>query len=141
MYDRWILHPSSKFKIEFKKNTTVCCNLHIYTDGSLSPNKIGAAFVALLPTGEIEKVSQFKLPNYATIYDAERIAFEEALKYILINKTNSEEIAIHTDSLSLLQNLANIQTKTETIHILKQLIVQIQSKNTINFFLREGPYR
>lgn len=133
MYDRWILHPSKKFKIEFQQNTTVSCNLHIYTDGSFSPNKVGAAFVAILPTGTIEKVSQFKLPNYATIYDAERIAFEEALKYILINKSNSERIAIHTDSLSLLQNLANIQTKTETIHRLKQLIIQIQNKNTIHF--------
>lgn len=87
----------------------------------------------MTPTNEIEHISQFKLPNHATIYDAERTAFQGALNYILTNKPNEAEIAIYTDSLSLLQNLANIQTKTATIHTLKQLIAQIQSKQSIHF--------
>lgn len=131
-FDPWYTHPASKYKIEFKLNTTVPSHFHIYTDGSLTPSKVGAAFVVMLPSMEIEHISQFKLPGHATIYDAERIAFEQALYYIKNNKNSPAIITIYTDSLSLLQNLANVNTKTTSISQVKQLIMEIESMHRLH---------
>lgn len=125
-YDSWSQHPALKHKFDYALNISVPSNLHIYTDGSLKPGKVGAAYVVMSESEEIEKIEQFRLPPYATIYDAERIAFEQALIYIKNNKPHPLIITIYTDSLSLLQNIANIETKTKNIHSIKHLIQELK---------------
>ena len=99
-------------------------HLQIFTDGSLLENNdCGAAFV--IPQYNIEK--SFYLGKYLSIFTAELTAIIMALNFILNFQTNFTNITLFVDSLSVLQSLENVNTKTrqELVYEIYSLLYQL----------------
>ena len=94
----------SKLQFEYYLQNLVKYNnnnlIDIYTDGSKTPDNVGAAF--FIPAHQVK--CAFKLPTTMTIYTAECIAIRQALLYI--KNKDWENIAIFSDSYSVLRHIA-----------------------------------
>ena len=82
----------------------------VFTDGSKTEHGTGSGFVIYRDRVEIGARS-FKLPDHASVYQAELVALEEASKEILRNGIPGP-ISIHTDSLSSIQALKSFEVKS-----------------------------
>ena len=82
---------------------------HIYTDGSLTYNvngevaQVGCAFVVYQNDIEIFS-TKYKLAQYCTVFQAELLAIQEAVKWIVDNKTNAR---LYSDSQAALKAVNN----------------------------------
>lgn len=136
--DPWLTHPALKFQINFQKyNKELLSSLNntlsLYTDGSVYLDQVGAAYVILKQNGGILKVGKYNLASHNTIFDAEAIAIFKGLEYSLTINEHYHLIVI-TDSLSVLQALANATNRNSLINNIKSLIQKIIEKRAISFY-------
>lgn len=95
----------------------------VYTDGSKTKNKVGAGFYIITPSKNT--FSQcFRLPNYATVFQAEIFAIKEAAKS-LVSGIRKSKIKIFIDSqaaiLALAKDTVTSQIVADTINALNIL--------------------
>ena len=102
--------------------------LHIYTDGSKSENRVGFSTV-IVDQHSILLVIRGKLPEYASSYDAESVAINDALKYTLVHGQSYASVRIFTDSLSNLHSLKS-NRKLSSTSISNQRLAHQAAKRT-----------
>lgn len=119
-YDHWQDHPAKKIVIPVvDKEEEV--NFKIYTDGSKREKEVGAAFIVLDCNNVIVLIRRYKLPGYASNFDAEVLAIQKAVEYIVCDREyNSYQL--YTDSLSTLNALKNPCNSNPMIVKIKKLI-------------------
>lgn len=128
--DLWSQHPASLLYFPFSTNSNIQSTYQIYTDGSLSNDTVGAAYVILNSKQELLYQGKFKLPTYATILDAELTAIKHSLlKIMTINEKTS--FTLYTDSLSSLQAISNPYNKNKKISEIKTIIHTLQTKHEL----------
>ena len=105
---------------------TITC----YTDGSLSDSGSGAGYIITTDNNNttLEERS-FKLPDYCTVYQTELTAIIEACKY-LSSYTNSH-IIIWSDSLSSIQAISSLSTRSRTTRDCYDTLNALGSNNTL----------
>lgn len=79
---------------------------HVYTDGAFTSVGAGAAYVVFGPRGRLLAVRKYRIPNATSAYDAEAIAFDEALLF-LMNRRGPCTTHLYTDCLSLLRAISS----------------------------------
>lgn len=110
-FDIWNIHPSKRYAIQYQhynqQQTIEWHNeINVYTDGSACLGRVGAAFVSLNQNKKILQIGRYTLPSYSTVFDAEAVAILRGLEYLkAVN--GGRDCNIYTDSLSVLQALAN----------------------------------
>jgi len=86
----------------------------IYTDGSKTNNGTGAGFV-LYHKKDIIHTESFKLPDTATVFQAEVEAIYQACKHIDDRKYNCKYVKILSDSQAALRALNNVKFKSRVV--------------------------
>ena len=116
--------PESTYIKEFNKltNTKYTDHIQIYTDGSKSDNSVGSASVPMI--FDLDEESK-RLPTDASIFTAEAVALEMALK--TIQTSEASKFVIFSDSLSCLLALKNYNTLDPRIVKLKTLAHSLTS--------------
>ena len=118
-----LLHPADRQSIKFFSSHTQedadrhCSSTNIFTDGSkLEDGKTGAAFVIQHPNGRHEK-RKLKLSSACTVFQAELLALDQALQWIV--KRASTDVTIFSDSqssLTALQDRSNAHPIVASCH-------------------------
>ncbi|XP_072932554.1 uncharacterized protein [Epargyreus clarus] len=129
-----LLHPADRKCINFAYATTqqeindYCppgCT-PIYTDGSKNTeDEVGAAFV-VYKTGGNKVIRKFKLHKTCSVYQAELLAIQQACKWAVHNE--NIDVAILTDSLSSLQEIANKDSTNYAVASIHKLIKAINDR-------------
>ena len=128
-----------KTYLEEIKQNNVDKNHIIYTDGSVNQNNGRSGAAAILKDGKntTKIIIKKRVKNWCSSMQTELVAINMALLHIIINeKETQQNIIIHTDSLSALQNIKNHAPKdnlelTEITHKLLQVING--NKGTVTF--------
>lgn len=85
-----------------------------YTDGSRTGNKTGAGFVIQWNAPEIETIThQQYLGNLASVFQAEMVAVDLAVRHMMSEKISGKEIHIFTDNQACLKSLASHKGKSK----------------------------
>ena len=107
---------------------TITC----YTDGSRTDSGSGAGYIITTENNNITiKESHFKLPDYSTVFQAELIAIKEACNYLTSQNNKDKDIIIWTDSLSSIQALANITSRSITVNDCYNALQNIATHNNV----------
>ncbi|XP_035207470.1 ribonuclease H-like [Stegodyphus dumicola] len=102
-------------------------------NGSGLEGKIGLAFVVFYHGLEIEH-AKFKLEKYNSVYQAELIAIQKTLEWLIINLNESHIITIHSDCMSVLQALSDPEQQNLNIQTIKKLVIQLEVRHQLNFY-------
>ncbi|XP_035229158.1 uncharacterized protein LOC118201212 [Stegodyphus dumicola] len=106
--EKFYFHPAQFKEVTWKTLLPTGVGLELFSDGSVIDKNVGAAFVAFANNKFVYK-SKLRLNNNSTIFDAELIAFEYAIRWA--NEEENEkyitnwEISVFTDSQSILRAL------------------------------------
>ena len=103
-------------------------SLHIYTDGSKTPDN-HTAFAFHVPNLNEDKAS--KINPESSIFTAELMAIKTALEWCKINVSAETKITIFSDSKSSLQAIQNYTFKRHSNLIHKIIELNSESKNNI----------
>ena len=99
-------------------------NYCIFTDGSLTDEGVGCAFVP-----QHDEAVNMRLPDEASIFTAELIAISRAISYANLN-SHSESVTIFSDSRSAISAITKYNNENPII----QDIVESIHSNTKSFF-------
>ena len=129
-----LLAPSKSFIIDANSfvdmadsQTPEECN--VYTDGSKLNEQVGAGvYITRSDNSELE--NNFRLPDHATVYQAEMLAIREAAKMIA-NLTNITTVKFYVDSQAALRALQNPRVKSNLAMDTINEINKIRSRLTI----------
>jgi len=118
-----LLHPSQRQSIHPSTARTqeeadaLSSPTNIYTDGSkLDTGDVGSAFVVIHPSGRADS-RKFRLDQSCSVFQAELLALDEALKWTQNNAKT--DVTIFTDSLSsveAIKNRSNVHPLVNSIH-------------------------
>ena len=107
-------------------NETITC----YTDGSRTDSGSGAGYTITTDNNNTTLDERsFKLPDYCTVYQTELTAIIEACKY-LSTYTNTH-IIIWSDSLSSIQAISSLSTRSRTTRDCYDTLNALGSTNTL----------
>lgn len=133
-------HPARRLRVRSGRLTSAEANqrlhlsaLHAFTDGSHTPTAAGAAFVILNGPDRVHAVRRFRLVSPTTSFDAEVIALQKLIEFLLDNRPSSP-VNIYSDSLSVLLALNNPFNKSSTIHQLKHDILLLSSSVSLALY-------
>ena len=106
---------------------TITC----YTDGSRTDSGSGAGYIITTNNNNttLEERS-FKLPDYCTDYQTKLTAIIEACKY-LSTYTNTHIIIIWSDSLSSIQAISSLSTRSRTTRVYYDCLNALGSTNNL----------
>ena len=106
-------------------------HVELYTDGSKSPQGVGAA-TAILIKGENTKFRQVHLNDMASVHTAELVAITSALKALKYGTTGCDCV-IYSDSRSALQALQSL-TPCQLVWTIKEQVTELARRdNEITF--------
>lgn len=106
-------------------------HVELYTDGSKSPQGVGAA-TAILIKGENTKFRQVHLNDMASVHTAELVAITSALKALKYGTTGCDCV-IYSDSRSALQALQSL-TPCKLVRTIKEQVTELARRdNEITF--------
>ena len=118
-----LLHPSERVAIQFltaksqEDADRLASPTNIYTDGcKFEDGDTGAAYVVLHPNGRKE-VRKHRLDHACSVFQAELLALDEAVLWVLKHKPG--DVTIYSDSessLKALQQRSNSHPLVRTIH-------------------------
>ena len=105
---------------------TITC----YTDGSRTDSGSGAGYIITTNNNNttLEERS-FKLPDYCTVYQTELTAIIEACKYL--STYSNTHIIIWSDSLSSIQAISSLSTRSRTTRDCYDSLNALGSTNTL----------
>ena len=99
---------------------------NVYTDGSKLEGQVGAG-VYINKEGKILKTEKYRLPDEATVFQAEVMAIREAAR-ILITIPDISHVKFFVDSQAALRALHNVMITSklvlQTVHMLNQIHAQ-----------------
>ena len=131
------LHPAERVSIVYSSaETQVHADRHlsatnIFTDGSkLETDETGAAFVIRHPNGR-EEVRKFRLIKPCTVFQAEILAIDEALKWV--DKRCKTDVTIFSDSKSSLDALQERSNSHPLVVSIHRTLRQLAGRNAIKF--------
>ncbi|XP_035227812.1 uncharacterized protein LOC118200011 [Stegodyphus dumicola] len=128
-------HPASSVDIKWDKLPPLNADLEIFTDGSKTDSKVGAAFVVFHNAQEIHQ-EQYRLSDHATVYQAESLALKQAALWI--SSSDSISHSIYTDSLSILQGLNRIGSQPLHVSSLKEILSTLAYTKNISLHWVRG---
>jgi ribonuclease HI len=105
----------------------------IYTDGSKSKSGVGSGF-CIESSGRIYSEKKFKLSKYCSVFQAELLAIEKALEYILNGNYLNIRIGIITDSETALKAISNTKSVTTFVQSIHRLISELEAKQVFFTF-------
>ncbi|XP_035221978.1 uncharacterized protein LOC118194877 [Stegodyphus dumicola] len=129
--EKFYFHPAQFKEVTWKTLLPTGVGLELFSDGSVIDKNVGAAFVAFANNKFVYK-SKLRLNNNSTIFDAELIAFENAIRWA--NEEENEkyitnwEISVFTDSQSILRALNSRKCLSAKVDKVRNYIHNINSK-------------
>ena len=101
-----------------------------YTDGSRTESGSGAGFIITTDNNNTTiKEAHFKLPDYCTVFQAELTEIKEACIYLEPHK--DKNIIIWTESLSSIQALASITSRSISVNNCYNALQDIATHNNV----------
>ncbi|GBM04150.1 hypothetical protein AVEN_115523-1 [Araneus ventricosus] len=123
------IHPADNISITYDKHKPSGKEIEIYTDGSKINDQVGAAIVVFYNNEEIFNRT-IRLPDFATVYQAEVTGIQMALEFIsTIGPWN--KINLYTDSLSVLEALNTFKRSKQEILAIKNDILEMSKEKSI----------
>ena len=117
-YNKFICTPGQPFH-----STT---QIEVYTDGSKMDSGTGLAFVIFINGVEFHHY-QLRLNNDCSIFQAELIAIQKCLTYLINNRIGPSNI--FSDSLSSLMAILNRESDSPIVNDIQQLLIQLENFN------------
>ncbi|GFU75372.1 uncharacterized protein TNCV_2941271 [Trichonephila clavipes] len=137
----FIPHPSERIAInivQFSDKNTEDFPVICYTDGSKIDGRVGFAFVVFRSGVESENF-QFRIRDECTVFVAELLCLNFAVKWITEQNSVISEYLICTDSLSSLDSLKCISSSNNTIVEIQKQLKSLRDKNiSIDFAFVRG---
>ena len=134
----YTLSPPSLFSVlsesyhdsHFYRRYLTFSRWQVWTDGSKHKNKVGSAFI-IYKQGEIWTMKTYRLPNTASVFQAELFAIFQAAKFLHTEEIfeQHEKCVFFTDSMSALQALQAPETSTILVRRLIQQLNDLVSSN------------
>lgn len=135
-------HPAEQESIAFERVTNEeqyqgCENLEmrIFTDGSKIEGKVGAA-LSIWSGAEETKTLKLALPHYCTVYQAELLALNRAIKEATSRRAT--EIGVFSDSMAAIQATTNCHSRhplaVESRKMMR--LCKVQNKNLSLFWIK-----
>lgn len=124
-------HPSERNAIniiQFSNKTTDDFPIICYTDGSKIDGKVGLAFVVFRDGYEIEH-HQFRIRDQCTVFIAELLCLNFAIKWITEQTDAVSDYLICTDSLSSLDTLKCISSSNNIIVEIQRQLKDLKNNN------------
>lgn len=103
--------------------------IHIYTDGSKSNGRTGAASITL--DGNTEQPQQIPLGTRASVFQAEVIAITHAAIALTERNTIGQKIIFHSDSQAALNALQSLHVTSHTVHDCATALEQLAQSNDV----------
>ena len=135
----WQNHPAKIHFDFFTSPTTKPDNestVHIFTDGSKFNGRTGYSMIAIGHHDTI-KITRQRISNFASAFEAEALALNEALKLSGQLPETYSTVKIYTDSKSSLQSLLN-ERRTSSVLAENQILAH-QLGSSINLHLQWVP--
>ena len=104
-------------------------NCNVYTDGSKKDGKVGAG-VTILKDGEAAREASFRLPDVATVYQAEVLAIREAAK-MLQTIPNLTTIKVYVDSQAALRTFQALYIKSKLAYQMIQELNKVKHESLV----------
>ncbi|CAF4939199.1 unnamed protein product [Pieris macdunnoughi] len=117
-------HPSDRPAIKYTDAETPV-QTAIYTDGSKTPNGVGAAWVYIREGVEVKK-KKIKLASYCTVYQAELAALRSATEYARTLK--GEEVNIYSDSKASLEAITHSRSCNPQVVKIRRAIGEAEKR-------------
>ncbi|GFV44503.1 RNase H domain-containing protein [Trichonephila clavipes] len=137
----FITHPSERNAIntvQFSDKSTEDFPVICYTDGSKIDGRVGFAFVVFRSGVESENF-QFRIRDECTVFVAELLCLNFAVKWITEQNSVISEYLICTDSLSSLDSLKCISSSNNIIVEIQKQLKSLRDKNiSIDFAFVHG---
>ncbi|GFW62881.1 uncharacterized protein TNCV_4452301 [Trichonephila clavipes] len=137
----FIPHPSERNAInivQFSDKSTEDFPVICYTDGSKIDGRVGFAFVVFRSGVESENF-QFRIRDECTVFVAELLCLNFAVKWITEQNSVISEYLICTDSLSSLDSLKCISSSNNLIVEIQNQLKSLRDKNiSIDFTFVRG---
>ncbi|GFV54194.1 RNase H domain-containing protein [Trichonephila clavipes] len=137
----FIPHPSERNAInivQFSDKSTDDFPVICYTDGSKIDGRVGFAFVVFRSGVESENF-QFRIRDECTVFVAELLCLNFAVKWITVQNSVISEYLICTDSLSSLDSLKCISSSNNIIVEIQKQLKSLRDKNiSIDFAFVRG---
>ncbi|GFX33001.1 probable protein phosphatase CG10417 [Trichonephila clavipes] len=137
----FIPHPSERNAInivQFSGKSTEDFPVICYTDGSKIDGRVGFAFVVFRSGVESENF-QFRIRDECTVFVAELLCLNFAVKWITEQNSVISEYLICTDSLSSLDSLKCISSSNNIIVEIQKQLKSLRDKNiSIDFAFVRG---
>ncbi|GFT26816.1 uncharacterized protein TNCV_3709931 [Trichonephila clavipes] len=137
----FIPHPSERNAIntvQFSDKSTEDFPVICYTDGSKIDGRVGFAFVVFRSGVESENF-QFRIRDECTVFVAELLCLNFAVKWITEQNSVISEYLICTDSLSSLDSLKCISSSNNIIVEIQKQLKSLRDKNiSIDFAFVRG---
>ncbi|GFW60517.1 uncharacterized protein TNCV_568651 [Trichonephila clavipes] len=137
----FIPHPSERNAIntvQFSDKSTEDFPVICYTDGSKIDGRVGFAFVVFRSGVESENF-QFRIPDECTVFVAELLCLNFAVKWITEQNSVISEYLICADSLSSLDSLKCISSSNNIIVEIQKQLKSLRDKNiSIDFAFVRG---
>ncbi|GFV04805.1 RNase H domain-containing protein [Trichonephila clavipes] len=131
----FIPHPSERSAInivQFSDKSTEDFPVICYTDGSKIDGSVGFAFVVFRSGVESENF-QFRIRDECTVFVAELLCLNFAVKWITEQNSVISEYLICTDSLSSLDSLKCISSSNNIIVEIQKQFKSLRDKNINRF--------
>lgn len=131
-YDNILFGPNILSQQDLLKLTA---DYFIFTDGSLYPTAKSAssALVILDSSHNVTTQQSWSLPIYASVYQAEYTAINQALKAIDDLPSNTNVIRILSDSQSVLSSLKSLNPKNSSTHQITESLLSLPTHLTVIF--------
>ncbi|GFV89124.1 retrovirus-related Pol polyprotein from type-1 retrotransposable element R1 [Trichonephila clavipes] len=126
------------YTVQFSDKSTEDFPVICYTDGSKIDGRVGFAFVVFRSGVESENF-QFRIRDECTVFVAELLCLNFAVKWITEQNSVISEYLICTDSLSSLDSLKCISSPNNTIVEIQKQLKSLRDKNiSIDFAFVRG---
>ena len=129
------LNTSIHIKIQNTIDNIYSETITCYTDGSRTDSGSGAGYIITTENNNttLEERS-FNLPDYCTVYQTELTAIIEACKYL--STYTDTHIIIGSDSLSSIQAISSLSTRSKTTRDCYDTLNALGSTNTLVLEIR-----
>ncbi|XP_017773858.1 PREDICTED: uncharacterized protein LOC108560704 isoform X2 [Nicrophorus vespilloides] len=104
-------NPVEIYSLEYQDGEEHAFDTKVYTDGSKCENGVGAAYVLYIGGKEVHH-RKMRLANYCTVFQAELLAINKALKHLWENSEFFVECSVVSDSKSALEALSYLEARS-----------------------------
>ena len=111
----------------YSEKTPFPSQVNVFTDGSKKDDRIGAGYCIYFE-GTLLSEQSFRLPDFATVFQAEVLAIREAVKFLPNLPPSAKFIKFHVDSQATLLALNNAELSSLLILQVTQMLKNLPSR-------------